>query len=75
MHEYNACPGILSLPTSFASNTPQKLAPARTRQVDDAHVRDIEHSGIAAHRVVFFELRAEAQGQVPAAEIDDLGAL
>ena len=38
-------------------------------------MRNIEYSRISSHRVVFFELRAEAERQVPAAKVDDFGAL
>jgi len=53
----------------------QQRARPRAVQINDAHVRDVENAGVPSHRVVFFELRAETQGQIPAAKIDDLGAL
>ena len=52
----------------------QEFAGARAGQVDDAHVRHIEHARIAAHRMVLLDLRAVVQRHVPAAKIDDLGA-
>ena len=75
MQEYSALPGVFSRPTSLASKQPQELAHALAGQVDDAHVRHVEHAGIAAHRVVLFDLRAVVQRHVPAAEVDDFGAL
>ena len=38
--------------------------------VDDAHVRDVEHAGIVAYRVVLVDLRAVVDRHVPPAEID-----
>jgi len=49
----------------------QELARPRTFQVDDPHVRDIEHAGVAAYCVVFLDLRAVVQRHVPAAEINE----
>src|SRR5690606_34811628 len=42
--------------------------------VDIEHVRHVEHTGSAAHRVVFLDLRTVSHGHVPAAEIDHAGA-
>ena len=39
-------------------------------EVDDPHVRDIEHAGGAAHRVVLADLRAVLHRHVPAGEVD-----
>jgi hypothetical protein len=38
-------------------------------EVHDAHVRDVEHTGVAPHRVVLLDLRAVVDRHVPAAEI------
>jgi hypothetical protein len=42
--------------------------------VDRPHVRDIEHTGIAADDVMLLQLRTVVDGHVPAGEIDHLGA-
>ena len=44
---------------------------ARAIDVDRAHAREVKHAGVAAHRVMFLELRAVVQRRVPTAEIDD----
>src|SRR5438105_5941823 len=46
----------------------------RALQVDDAHVRDVEHARGAAHGVVLADLRAVLHRHVPAAEVDHAGA-
>ena len=48
----------------------QEVARAGALEVDDAHVRDVEHAGVAAHRVVLVDLRAVVHRHVPAAEVD-----
>ena len=53
---------------------PQELADAIAAEVDDAHVRDVEHAGVAPHRVVLLDLRAVDDRHVPAAEVDHAGA-
>ena len=52
----------------------QEIARARPAQIDREHVRNIEHARIAAHSVVLVDLRTVADGHVPPAEIDHLGA-
>src|SRR5450759_525866 len=52
----------------------QELARARAVQVDHRHVRDVEHTCIATHRMVFPDLRAVVDRHVPAAEVDHLRA-
>ncbi len=64
-------PGVFSLSTSFASNMRRKCADAIARQVDDGHVRHVEHSGIATHGRVFGDLRTVVQWHIPTAEVDD----
>ena len=49
----------------------QEVAHARAPQVDDAHVRDVEHACVATHAVVFLDLGAVVDRHVPAAEVDD----
>src|SRR6185437_15933077 len=49
---------------------PQEVARTRAMQVDHGHVRDIEHAGIATHRVMLLDLRAVTDRHVPATEID-----
>jgi hypothetical protein len=39
-------------------------------EIDRAHVRDVEHARVAAHGVVFLDLRPVVQGHFPATEID-----
>ncbi len=39
-------------------------------EIDDGHVRNVEHAGVAAHRVVLFDLRAVVQRHFPTAEVD-----
>jgi hypothetical protein len=70
MQLYSALPGWTSFATSFASRCRQVLADARAAQVHGAHVRDVEHARVAAHRVVLLELGAVVERHVPAAEVD-----
>ena len=49
----------------------QIVAHARAAQVHDAHVGNVEHARIAAHRVVLLDLGPVIDRHVPAAEIDD----
>ena len=62
--------GLLELGDVVREQLPQERAHARAAQVDDAHVRDVEHAGVAPHRVVLFDLRAVVERHVPAGEID-----
>ena len=48
----------------------EELARFVAGEIDDAHVRHVEHAGVGAHRVVFVDLRTVIDGHVPAAEID-----
>ncbi len=66
--------GLRQLRDVVREQAPQKIADALSAQVDDAHVRDVEHAGVAPHRVVFLDLRAVHDRHVPAAEIDHAGA-
>ena len=43
-------------------------------QVEDGHVRHVEHARVAADRVVLLDLRAVADRHVPTAEVDHLRA-
>jgi hypothetical protein len=52
----------------------QVVARLRPGEVERAHVRDVEHAGVAAHDMVFLDLRAVVDGHFPAGEIDHLGA-
>jgi len=52
----------------------QVVAYARAAKVHHAHVRDVEHAGVAAHRMVLLDLRAVIDRHVPAAEVDHAGA-
>ncbi|MNY37217.1 hypothetical protein D3C86_1717630 [compost metagenome] len=42
--------------------------------IDHAHVGDVEDPAVAAHLMVFLDLRAIVQRHVPATEVDHLGA-
>jgi hypothetical protein len=46
----------------------------RAFEIDDAHVRYVEHARIAPHRVMLLDLRAVIDRHVPAAEVDHAGA-
>src|SRR5690606_8660408 len=52
----------------------QEVAHAAGVQVDHGHVRDIEHAGTAAHRMVLLDLRTIVERHVPAAEVHHLRA-
>ena len=67
------CPGLSAWRRRWRAGA-QELAHPRAARVDDAHVRDVEHAGVAAHRVVLLDLRAVVDRHVPAAEIDHAGA-
>ncbi len=64
----------MSRPTSLASSYCRNGRTLSPREIDDAHVRDVEDAGGAAHGVVLADLRAVLDGHVPAAEIDEAGA-
>ena len=73
--------GIQRLADSFEAahvvrqEEPQEFPDTSAGQVHDGHVRHIEYAGIAAHRVVLFDLRTIVQRHVPAAEVDDFCAM
>ena len=48
----------------------QECVRAGAGEIDDRHVRHVEHAGGAAHRVVLFDLRTVVQRHFPTAEID-----
>src|SRR5450830_183585 len=64
----------LQLVDIIGQQAAQEGAHVRAFDIDHAHMRHVEHAGIAAHGVVFFDLRAVVDGHVPAAEIDHAGA-
>ena len=66
--------GLRELGDVVGEQAAQVVAHPRAPQVDDAHVRDVEHAGIAAHGVVLLDLRTVVDGHVPAAEVDGAGA-
>ena len=68
--EYSALPGVLQLVDVVGERVAQEVARAGALEVDDAHVRDVEHPGVAAHRAVLVDLGAVVDRHVPAAEID-----
>ena len=51
-------------------NITQKIAGFVTRNIDHTHVRDIKNPCVAAHGVVFFDLRTIVHRHIPAAKID-----
>jgi hypothetical protein len=63
--------GFLQLGDVVRQQMAQEWARAITTQVDDRHMRDIKHAGIATHGVMFFFLRAVVQWHIPATEVDD----
>ncbi len=64
----------LELVDRVGQQVAQEVAHARAVQVDHGHVADVEHAGVAAHQVVFVQLRAVMDGHVPAPEVHHLGA-
>ena len=74
MQEYSALPGCTSFGDVVGEQPAQVVAHPLAAQVHDAHVRDVEHAGVAAHRVVLLDLRAVVDGHVPAAEVHHAGA-
>ena len=65
---------LLQLVHRIGDQLAQELPRARAAQVDHGHVADVEHAGVAAHVVMFLDLRAVVDRHVPAAEVDHLGA-
>ena len=63
-------PRLAQLVHIVGEGTAQKCARAVAVHIDGEHVRDVEHPGIAPHRVVFLDLGAVVDRHVPAAEID-----
>src|SRR6185312_15174017 len=51
----------------------EQLARACAREIDDAHMRNIEHAGGPSYRLVLLDLRAVGHRHVPAAEVDHTG--
>ena len=49
----------------------QEVTSALALQVDDGHVRYVEHAGLITHGMMLFLLRTVVQRHVPATEIDD----
>jgi hypothetical protein len=65
--------GNLELGDVVGEQIAQELARAAPRKIDDAHVRDIEHAGVAPHDVMLLDLGTVIDGHVPAAEVDHTG--
>ena len=65
--------GLRQLGDVIGEQAAQVVARPVAAQVDHAHVRDVEHAGIAAHGMVLLDLRAVVDGHVPAAEVDGAG--
>jgi hypothetical protein len=65
---------LLQLVDRVGDEVAQERACARAGEVDHGHVRDVEHAGVAAHQVVFVELRAVVDRHVPATEVHHLRA-
>ena len=61
--------GHLQLVDVVGEHVAQERARALAFDVDDAHVRDVEHARVAAHRAVLVDLGAVVDRHVPAAEI------
>ena len=66
--------GYLELVDVVGQQMAQELARARPVHVDNGHVRNVEHAGVAAHGMMLLDLRTVVERHVPAAEIDHLGA-
>jgi hypothetical protein len=58
----------------IGQQVPQELARARPVQVDNAHVRHVEHAGGLAYRVMLVKLRGVLDRHFPAGKIDQPGA-
>jgi ABC-type taurine transport system substrate-binding protein len=61
--------GLPKLVDIVGQQPAQVLAYARAAQIDDAHVRDVEHAGVTPHGMMLLDLGAIADRHVPAAEI------
>jgi len=66
--------GHLQLVDVVGEKPLEELPHARTLEIGDAHVGDVEDARAATHGVVLGELGAVLQRHVPAAEVDDPGA-
>ncbi len=66
--------GLPQLADVIRQQALQKRADASAVKIDHTHVRNIEHAGGAAHRVMLGNLRAVLDGHVPTAEVDQAGA-
>ena len=55
---------------SFESVGLQELARRRPFDLDLAHVRDVEHAGVGAHRAVLLDHALVLDGHLPAGERD-----
>jgi len=51
----------------------EEIARAGAENLDHAHVRHVEHPGIAPHCVVLFDLRPVMKGHLPPGELDQPG--
>jgi hypothetical protein len=67
-------PGYGELGHVVGQQVAQVVAGAGADEVQRAHVRNVEHAGIAPHGVVFLDLGTVMDGHFPAGEIDHLGA-
>ncbi len=66
--------GILQLVDVVGQQIAQKITTLFTVQIDDGHVRHVEHARIATYGVVLFELRTIVDRHIPAGKIHQLGA-
>ena len=62
--------GVLELVDVVGERIAQEIARAVAAQIERAHVRYVEHAGVAAHGVMLVDLRAVVDRHVPAAEVD-----
>ena len=73
-----ATPAIVEMPSQsdiVRHETRQKGSSRSPPQIDDAHVRDIEHAGIAPNMMMLLDLRTIVDRHIPAAEVDHARAL
>ena len=76
MQLYSALPGPGELGDVVGEQARRRTRATRgAARIDHAHVRHVEDAGVAAHRVVLFDLRAVVDRHVPAAEIDHARAV
>jgi len=66
--------GFLELVDVVGDEAQQEGPGIGAGDIDGAHVRDVEHAAVAAHGMVFLDLRTVVKRHVPAAEIDHAGA-